>query len=93
MFLLEFMYFTPETLVLWGLVLGFFIIVATLDKKRRSTPTKGFLPIYTTRGDRIFISLMLTILIGIVWLNFIPLPIELVLIPAGIVAFLILTRG
>jgi len=93
MFVLEFMYFTPETLVLWGIILTFFITVATLDKKKRSTPTKGFLPIYTTRGDRIFISLMLTIIIGIVWLTLIPLPIELVLIPAAIVAFLVLTKG
>jgi len=93
MFVLEFMYFTPETLVLWGIILTFFITVATLDKKKRSTPTKGFLPIYTTRGDRIFISLMLTIIIGIVWLTLIPLPMELVLIPAAIVAFLVLTKG
>jgi predicted small integral membrane protein len=93
MFVLDFMYFTPETMVLWGLVLTLFITLATLDKKKRSTPTKGFLPIYTTRGDRVFISLMSMAVIGIIWLTFIPLPIEFALIPSAIVAFLILTRG
>jgi predicted small integral membrane protein len=89
----EFMYFTFQTLILFSLVLCLFVTLAILDKYRRSYPRKGFLPISTTRGDRVFLGIMSIIIIGIIWLRFVPLPIELSLLFALPTAILIILKG
>jgi len=66
--MLEWMYWTPQTLTT---ILGLFcvlLIMAILDVKKPSSPRKGILPIPTTRGDRVFIGIILCIIIGLIWL-------------------------
>ena len=68
--MLEWMFFTRETATFIGVLLAFFATLIVLDLKRRSdVPRKGFLPMATTRGDRIFLGMATLIIIGILWLN------------------------
>lgn len=67
----EWMYWTSQTLfVVSGLFL-ILLIMAVLDMRKPSTPRKGFLPILTTRGDRLFIGIIFCIVIGLIWLAFV----------------------
>lgn len=87
--MLEWMFWTYQTIIFLISVIAFFAGLIILDLKRRSSPRKGFLPFYTTRGDRVFLGTAFIIIIGILWLEFVPLPITYALIP-GLVAFFII---
>lgn len=63
---LEWMAWTTGTAVFVGLVVVGLASLALLAAVRPSTPRKGFLPMPTARGDRIYISLLGTGLILIV---------------------------
>jgi predicted small integral membrane protein len=89
---LEWMHWTPGTAAVIAFIFGVLIASAILDSRRRSYPRKGFLPIATTRGDRIFLSAVLTILIGIIWL-LTPFPFYLSIIPAVAVMVIVLKWG
>ncbi|MFP6581065.1 MAG: DUF2160 family membrane protein [Candidatus Hydrogenedentota bacterium] len=65
---IEWMYWTLPTALLFG---GLFLTIAALgvwDVKTPSYPRKGFLPIPTTRGDRLFIGILITIAIHAIWI-------------------------
>ena len=65
---IEWMYWTLPTAMLFG---GLFLTIAALgiwDVKSPSYPRKGFLPIPTTRGDRLFIGILITIAIHALWI-------------------------
>jgi len=92
--MLDFLYFTSPILVLfWLFIICMLTILAILDLKKRSRPRKGFLPYPTTRGDRVFHSIICIVGIGLLWLRFVPLPIEYALILAIPLAVLILIKG
>lgn len=62
------MYWTVPTAMLFG---GLFFTIGALgiwDVKSPSYPRKGFLPIPTTRGDRLFIGISITIAIHALWI-------------------------
>lgn len=82
------MFWTYPTAIFLGLVIAFFAALMVTDLKRRSLPSKGFLPFHTTRGDRVFLGIAFVIIIGILWLMFVPLPMTYSLI-LGLAAFLI----
>ncbi|MEM3713453.1 MAG: DUF2160 family membrane protein [Nitrososphaeria archaeon] len=89
----DFLYFTFPTLILFSLLMALFVTLFILDHYKRSYPRKGFLPFSTTRGDRIFISIMSIVFVGILWLRFIPLPIELSLIIIVPTVIFIIVKG
>jgi predicted small integral membrane protein len=65
---LGWMYWTVPTAILFG---GLFLTIAGLgmwDRISPSYPNKGFLPIATTRGDRLFIGILITIAIHAAWI-------------------------
>lgn len=66
----EWMHWTLETITTIGLLFIMLAIMAILDKTRKSSPRKGFLPMATTLGDRIFLSLVFSIIAGLVCLKF-----------------------
>ena len=81
--MLDWMFWTTSTAIFLSLLILFFLSLIVLDLRRRSElPTKGFLPMATTRGDRIFLGIALVIVIGILWLKFVPLPMRYSMIPA-----------
>lgn len=84
--LLDWMVWTSATVVFALAVLGGLIAVTVLAVVVPSTPRKGFLPMPTARGDRIYISLLGTGLVMVLFvvLTDLPLPIGLA------IAFLLL---
>lgn len=83
---------TLPTQILFAILAVGFVILAILDMKHKSIPRKGFLPIPTTRGDRVFIGLMALIIISFIWLA-LDLPLYYVLIPGLLVYAIILIWG
>jgi predicted small integral membrane protein len=65
---LEWMAWTTGTLILVVCVLAALVGLAVLSAVRPSTPRKGFLPMPTARGDRIYVGLLGTGLILVVLL-------------------------
>lgn len=62
---------TPSIIGISGII-GMIIGINILDVFRPGYARKGFLPIETTRGDRVFICLIISILIWLLWLRFFP---------------------
>jgi predicted small integral membrane protein len=90
---LNWFYWTVPTAIAIGGIFGVVILCTILGLRNRSRPTKGFLPMETTRGDRVFLSFVSLILIFLFWVAAnLPFP-PLMFIPAIIVAILILKRG
>ena len=86
---LDWMFWTYPTIIFLGSVIALFAALIVIDLNHRSlVPTKGFLPYYTTRGDRVFLGITFVVIIGVLWLIFVPLPIEYSVIPA-LAAFII----
>ena len=77
--LLDWMVWTSATVVFALAVLAGLIAVTVLAMVVPSTPRKGFLPMPTARGDRIYISLLGTGLVMVLFvvLTDLPLPIGL----------------
>jgi predicted small integral membrane protein len=50
------------------------ISMTTLSIRSASVTRKGFLPIATTRGDRLYIGLICSAFINLAWLGFTDLP-------------------
>ena len=56
-------------------VLGLITVIVGLnivDIYKPGYARKGFLPIPTTRGDRVFISVLSTVIVWFLWLKFVP---------------------
>jgi predicted small integral membrane protein len=60
---LEWMAWTTGTAILVACVFAALVGLAVLSAARPSTPRKGFLPMATARGDRIYVGLLGTGLI------------------------------
>lgn len=88
----EWMYWCMPTAIVFSLAFFMIFLLAALYKIKPSKPRKGFLPIPTQRGDRIFFGLIAFMTIGLIWLAT-PYPIEYVLIPASIAFIVIFIWG
>ena len=62
----------PATAIAIGGLFLLIIFLAILEGYWPTRERKGFLPMATTRGDRVFISITATILCVFLWLMFIP---------------------
>lgn len=65
---LGWMYWTVPTAILFG---GLFLTIAALgvwDRYAPSYPRKGFLPMPTTRGDRLFVGILIMIAIHAIYI-------------------------
>lgn len=78
---LDWMVWTSGTVVFALVVLAGLVAITALAILVPSTPRKGFLPIPTARGDRIYISLLGTGLVMVLFgvLTDLPLPLGLVI--------------
>lgn len=64
------MYWTMPTALFFGAILLMFAGMTLWQVARPTTERRGFLPISTTRGDRLFIGLLGSAWIHIAWLAF-----------------------
>jgi len=83
--MLSWMYWTYQSLIGFGLLFGMLFVVTMIDLKNPSYPTKGFLPMETTRGDRVFLSVATFLLMVLIWLKYAPDLTPWVVVAAGII--------
>jgi predicted small integral membrane protein len=65
--LLSWMAWTPPTALFFAAIALTLVVYSVLGVKRPSLPRKGFLPISTTRGDRLFIGLLGSAFLNLAW--------------------------
>lgn len=88
------MLWTVPSMIGIGLIFVIIIVVNIVDVFKPGYSRKGFLPISTTRGDRVYIAILSTIIVFFLWMKFLPegsliyslvlvLPLDFVLIMRG----------
>lgn len=68
---MEWMAWTWPTAIFFGVIASLLIIFSILAVRYPETPRKGILRIATTRGDRLFITLLGSAFINLAWLGLI----------------------
>ena len=66
---MRWMSWTPQTAVLFALIIGAIIALTIWERVSPTVERRGFLPMPTTRGDRFFIGLLATAFIHMAWLG------------------------
>jgi predicted small integral membrane protein len=69
---MEWMHWTVPSAIGFLALFVMLAALAYLDKVSPSYGRKGFLPIVTTRGDRVFMAIISMVLIFFLWLKFFP---------------------
>ncbi len=88
------MLWTVPSMIGIGLIFVIIIVVNIVDIFKPGYSRKGFLPISTTRGDRVYITILSTVIVFFLWMKFLPegsliyslmlvLPLDFVLIMWG----------
>ena len=65
---LSWMYWTFPSIILFGGIFLSILCLGIWDRYSPSVARKGFLPIETTRGDRLFIGFISSIIIYLLWM-------------------------
>lgn len=68
--MLEWMAWTPPTATFFSVIAALLVFMTVLESLRPTVARRGFLPITTTRGERLFIALLTTGWINILWIAF-----------------------
>ncbi len=76
---MNWMAWTLPTAVFFSTIGSILVIMTIFEIKRPCTERKGFLPIPTTRGDRLFIGLLSSAFIHLIVIGFTPLSIWIAL--------------
>jgi predicted small integral membrane protein len=63
------MYWTPEVAIFFGCVVLMLAGMTVWELRSPTIERKGFLPIVTTRGDRLFIGLLIAAYINLAWIG------------------------
>lgn len=66
---MEWMAWTWPTAIFFGIIAATLIVFTVLAAKYPETPRNGILRIETTRGDRLFITLLGSAFINLAWLG------------------------
>ena len=69
---MEWMHWTVASAIGFAMLFVTLCGLAYLDKVSPSYGRKGFLPMVTTRGDRVFMSIASLVIIVFLWLKFLP---------------------
>lgn len=70
--MLAWMHWTWQSGIAFILLAGLLIGLAVLDRRRPGYSRKGFLPMATTRGDRVFLSIVTLVGLLLLQLKFLP---------------------
>lgn len=65
---MSWMAWTRNTAIFFGVIVAAIIAMGIWEARSPSVPRRGFLPMQTTRGDRLFIGLLATAFITMAWL-------------------------
>jgi predicted small integral membrane protein len=66
---MEWMVWTPPTAILFIALFLMLGLMTFIDLRYPAMPRKGFLPMVTSRGDRLYVGMLGTALIQILWLG------------------------
>jgi predicted small integral membrane protein len=66
---LEWMAWTPHTALFFAFIVGLIATFTVWGLRKPSLPRKGFLPMETARGDRLFLGLLGSAFIHLGWLG------------------------
>lgn len=91
--MLEWMAWTPLTAIFFAVIAAMLVVMAVLERIVPTVPRQGFLRITTTRGERLFIALLTTGWINILWIAFTDLSQWTALGLGLVVSLLILAKG
>ncbi|CTQ33312.1 DUF2160 domain-containing protein [Jannaschia rubra] len=72
--MLDWMAWTWPTAAFFLIIAGLLLVFTVLAVKVPETPRRGVLHIETTRGDRLFITLLGSAFINLAWLGLVPAP-------------------
>jgi predicted small integral membrane protein len=64
---MEWMAWTPPTAAFFAMIVALLALYTVLGIRSPSVPRRGFLPIETTRGDRLFIGLLAAAYVNLAW--------------------------
>ena len=67
--MLTWMYWTSEVAIFFGCVVVMLAGMTVWEIRSPTVERKGFLPIGTTRGDRLFIGLLIAAYINLAWVG------------------------
>jgi len=70
--MLSSMLWTMPSIIGFCLIFGIIIAINIIDVFRPGYARKGFLPITTTRGERVYISILSAVLVFFIWMKFLP---------------------
>jgi len=70
---MSWMAWTRPTAIFFGAIFAALIAMGIWEALSPTVPRRGFLPMSTTRGDRLFIGLMATAFINLAWLALTPI--------------------
>ena len=83
---------TPTALVF----IGIFVLLTGMTVWELCSPSiarRGWLPMATTRGDRLFLGLVAVVLVHFAWVGLTDLPVAWAALPAVIVLWLVMWRA
>ncbi|MEV8468891.1 DUF2160 domain-containing protein [Fluviibacterium sp. DFM31] len=91
--MLDWMAWTPPTAIFFTVIAALLVVMSVLEQLRPTVARQGFLHITTTRGERLFIALLTTGWINILWIAFTDQSQWLALGLGLVVSALIMARG
>ena len=65
--LFSWMAWTPPVAIFFAAIGAMLAVMTVLELRRPTVARKGFLPIVTTRGDRLFIGLLAAAYVNLAW--------------------------
>ena len=66
--ILSWMAWTGPTKLFFAVIIGMLVVMAVWEVLSPTTARRGFLPMATTRGDRLFIALLTAAFVHMAWL-------------------------
>ncbi len=90
---MEWMAWTWPTAVFFAAVAAVLAIMTLLELRWPTVERRGLLPIATTRGDRLFIGLLGSAFIHVLWLAATDLPVPIASCLSLVFAALVLSKG
>jgi predicted small integral membrane protein len=66
---MSWMAWTRPTALFFGCIFAMLVLMGLWEARSPTVPRRGILPMYTTRGDRLFIGLLAAAFINMAWLG------------------------
>lgn len=65
---MSWMAWTRPTAIFFGCIFAALLVMGIWEARSPAVPRRGFLPMHTTRGDRLFIGILAAAFVNLAWL-------------------------